>query len=176
MISTFRTATLAVGVSFLALTGAVQAQEETLQVGTIDVDASYGAAQDSNAAEYYPEISNDLKAAIAERVPTSDDASDVSVRVDVRKMSLDGATMLPESREFNELEGVVDITSQNGTMGDLAFPVNVKAVTGSSAVPEGYIAMPPSDGDYYVAMVDFFADQVAERLANMNASGDEVSR
>ncbi len=175
MFDSVKKLTLAAGVSLIALTAAASAQE-ALKISKIDVEASYSAAQDSNAASFYPDIAIDLRTAIAERVPTSDDAGDPTISVDVRKISLDGATMLPETQEFNELEGVVSIESGTGDIGGLAFPVNIKAVSGDMAAPEGYIVMPPSDGDFYVAMVNFFADRVAEELAGMNTSGDGVSK
>ncbi len=176
MFDTMKKLALATSVSVLALAGAVSAQD-AVKVSKIDVAASYSAAQDSNAADVFPEIATDIQAAIAERVPTSSDAADPMVRVDIRKVALDGDTMMvPDSAEFNELEGVVDISSENGTLGDLSFPINIAAYTAERAVPEGYVAVAPSDTDFYNAMISGFADTVAERLANMNTGGDEVSK
>ena len=62
---------------------------------------------DTNAQALFPQITNDMKLAIANLVPQSDDASDPIIHVDIRKIALNGDTILPESAEFNELEGVV---------------------------------------------------------------------
>jgi hypothetical protein len=174
MFDTVKKLSLAATVSLVALTGTAYAQE-ALRVSTVDVMASNAAATDSNAMEYFPQIADDVRAAIAERVPASNDASDPTISVDIRKIALDGSTMLP-SAEFNELEGVVSIASQNGTLGDRAFPVNIKAVAGDATAPEGYVMVPPSEGEFYTVMVAFFADQVAAGLADVFPAGDEVSK
>ncbi|MGB3243396.1 MAG: hypothetical protein WBB25_02605 [Sulfitobacter sp.] len=174
MLTMIKNTALAASVSLIALSSA-SAQEE-VRVSKIDVEASMSAAQDGNAMDYYPEIVSDIRTAISERVPTSDDAADPEIRVDIRKVSLDGASVLPESREFNELEGVVNITSQSGDTGALSFPIMLAAYSPDHTLPEGYIAVPPSETDFYVALVNAFADRVAEGLGDVNTAGDPISR
>ena len=98
--STMKKLTLATTVSLMALSGAVAAKEMPL-VSEIDVSASYNAAQDTNAQEMFPEITSDIALAIADLVPQSDDGADPIIKVDIRKVALNGDTVLPDSKEFN---------------------------------------------------------------------------
>ncbi|MFD2739385.1 hypothetical protein ACFSUD_07395 [Sulfitobacter aestuarii] len=175
MFDTAKKLTLAAGVSLLALSSTAIAQEE-VRISDIDVEASYSAAPDSNAAEAFPQIADDIRAAIAERVPTSSDAADPTIRVDIRKLSLDGTTMFPADSEFNEIEGVVAITSPDGDIGSVSFPVHVGATTQVDPLPEGFVLLTPSTDDFYAVMVNGFADVVAENLANVNTAGDGITK
>ncbi|NNK17323.1 MAG: hypothetical protein HKP51_10525, partial [Sulfitobacter sp.] len=107
-------------------------------------------------------------------VPLSENAADPTVRIDIRKIALNGDTVLPGSMEFNELEGVVSFQTNTGEGGQ-SFPVKVVAVMDDSAIPVGYDAVPPSLDDFYKAMVDGFAMKVAERLGTMNEAGAPIS-
>ncbi len=166
--------TLAAAVSLMALsTASFAAEPPTLS--EINVSASYNAAEDSNAAELFPSITDDVQAAIAKLVPMSDSAADPSLRVDIRKVALDGDTMLPDSAEFNEIEGVVSFQTNTGDAGK-SFPVNIKAVMDETMVPEGYVAVPPSLDDFYRAMVDGFAMKVAQEIGSVDENGVTISR
>ena len=165
--------TLAAAVSMLALTSMTSAKEVP-EISEIDVSASYDAAQDTNARDMFPEITSDIQLALASLVPLSDNAADPTVRIDIRKIALNGDTVLPDSMEFNELEGVVSFQTNTGEGGQ-SFPVNIIAVMDDSAVPAGYDAVPPSLDDFYKAMVDGFALKVAERLGTVNEAGAPIS-
>lgn len=169
MFDTMKKLTLAAGVSMIALTGATIAKEMPL-VSEIDVSASYDAAQGTNAAELFPGITDDVKSAIAERVPQSSDGADPIINVDIRKIALNGDTVLPDSAEFNELEGVVSIETTSGAGGQ-SFPVMIKAAAADAVVPEGYVAINPSLDDFYNAMVVAFAQNVADQFAEINLEG-----
>ena len=134
MFKTAKAITLATAVSVMALSAPLMAREMPL-VSEIDVSASFDAAQDSNAQQLFPEITDDIRLAIADLVPQSDDGADPIIRVDIRKIALDGATVLPDSAEFNELEGVVSIQTESGKGGQ-SFPVAIKAMAGDDIVPE----------------------------------------
>lgn len=174
MFTKMKELTLAATVSAIALAGATTASTMP-DVSEIDVTASYDAAQDTNAADLFPEITNDIKLAIAERVPQSNDAADPIINVDIRKIALNGDTMLPNSAEFNELEGVVSISTESG-VGGQSFPVNITAVMDETAIPAGYVAVPPSLDDFYGAMVAGFADNVADGLEDLNTEGGSINR
>lgn len=165
---------LATGVSLIGLTAATA--DEMVKISDIDVETSYSAAEDTNAAEKFPEISEDIRAAIAEKVATSDDAGDPTIHVDIRKISLDGDTFLPDEAEFNEIEGVVDIRSPDGEIGALSFPVMVTATTEETALPEGWVQISPSTEDFYNVMIEGFAGAVANSLANVNTAGNGVTK
>lgn len=162
MFNALKRTALVASVSLTALSGAAFAEQPA--VSRIDVDSTLDAAQGSNAMMLYPEITTDLQTAIAEKVETSDDAGDPTIRVEITRVSLDGATMLPDSREFNELEGTVVYSDDNGEISAATFPVQVAAYTDDRAAPEGYVLMAPSDEDFYIAMLTTFADTVAELL------------
>ena len=173
MFAQLKTVVLAAGVSTFALSGAAYASED-LRISKIDVEATVATASESNALDFYPNIEEDLRGEVAQRVPLSSDGADPQIRIDIRKIALNGATMLPESREFNELEGVVNITSPTGENAGLSFPVRISAYTGDTIAPEGFVNILPTEADFYVAMVSTFADVVAENLTSVNTSGNKI--
>lgn len=175
MFNNMRKLGLAAGVSLIALTGYASAAELP-PISEIDVGTTYAAATDTNAAEKFPEIATDLQTAIAERVPTSDDAADLRIRVDIRKVSLNGDTMLNDAGEFNELEGVVSIEDPTTSSSNRAFPVDIAALAADTPVPEGTYVIEPSTEQFYDVMIAAFADRVAVELGNVNTSGDTVSK
>ncbi|GLT09807.1 hypothetical protein ACFQFQ_11085 [Sulfitobacter porphyrae] len=167
---------LAAGVSLLALTSYANAADLP-PISSIDVGTTYAAATDANAAEKFPDITTDLQEAIAKRVPTSSDAADSRIRVELRKVSLNGNTMLNDAGEFNELEGVVSIESDDGSStGSRSFPVSIAALSADTQAPEGTVLIQPSTDDFYNVMIGAFADRVAEELGNVNTGGDTVTR
>lgn len=166
---------LAAGVSLFALSSYATAAELP-PISEIEVGTTYAAATDTNALEKFPEIATDLQAAIAERVPTSTDAGDPRIDVDVRKISLNGDMMLNDAGEFNEIEGVVSITDPSTSSGNRSFPVSIAALAADTPVPEGTYVIEPSTEDFYNVMIAAFADRVAVELGNVNTSGDTVSK
>ncbi|MEX3315593.1 hypothetical protein [Sulfitobacter sp. PS-8MA] len=173
MLNNIKTFALAAGVSTFALTGAAFADEE-LRISAIDVESSVAASAESNGLQFYPDLEEDLRSEVAERVPLSSDGADPQIKIDIRKIALNGATMLPETMEFNQLEGVVDITSPTGATAGYSFPVKVTAASGDGIVPEGYVTVAPSDSEFYVALVSTFADVVVEGLQNVNTAGGKI--
>ena len=141
MFTTIKSFTFAASVSLLALTSATAA--ELPKVSEISVDASYDAAQDSNAAALYPELQTDINKAVAEMVPTSDDAADPIIRIDIRKIALDGDTYLPDSAEFNQIEGVVAIEGRDGSVSEvraMGGRFGDLALSGDGSVVAGVLA------------------------------------
>ena len=173
MFTNVKNIALAAGVSAIALGGSAFADEK-IMVSKIDVESSVAASAESNAMSFYPDLEEDLRAEVAQRVPLSSDGADPQIKIDIRKIALNGATMLPESKEFNQLEGVVDITSPTGESAGLSFPVMVSAYSGDQIAPEGYVNIQPTETEFYVALVSTFADVVAEGLANVNTAGSPV--
>ena len=175
MLNTMKKITLATAVSVMALSAPLTAREMPL-ASEIDVSASYEAAQDTNAQELFPGITDDIRVAIADLVPQSNDGADPIIRVDIRKIALDGDTVLPDSAEFNELEGVVSIETESGNGGQ-SFPIAIKAAAADGAVPAGYTVINPSLDDFYGAMVAAFAATVAEEFSELNlAGGGSINR
>lgn len=173
MFAPFRTIALAAGVSTLALSASALSAEE-VRISAIDIESSVASIADSNALTFYPDLEEDLRSEIAQRVTLSSDGADPQIRVDIRKISLNGSMMLPDTKEFNELEGVVNVTSPTGESSGLSFAVKVSAYSGDAIAPEGYVNVPPSETDFYVAMVSTFADVVTEGLTKVNTSGNKI--
>ncbi|MFG6515504.1 hypothetical protein ACGYK6_17255 [Sulfitobacter sp. 1A15333] len=173
MLTTVRTMVFAAGVSTIAL-GSAAFADDAISISGINVGASVSAMAESNGIQFYPDLAEDVRAEVAKRVPLSSDGADPEINIDIRKIALNGATMLGDDRLFNQLEGVVDITSPTGETSGLSFSVNVAAASADQVIPEGYVAVPPSEADFYVAMVSTFADVVAEGLTKVNASGGVV--
>lgn len=145
----------------LAASGALAAQG----VSDITVDAQIEAPQNSNALDLYPTIAEDLERAILERVNTSTDPADPTITVKIKRVSLDGDTILPDSAEFNELEGYL---SYQGGSREVVETIRLSAHTDESAVPAGFVSIPPSQDDFYDAMLTAFADRVIELVPEDN--------
>jgi len=175
MFKSVKSVALATGMSFAVMSSAAFAQESP-QYSDITVEASLAAAEGSNAMEVFPEIQNDLLSAVSALVPGSDDAQDPAIRIDIRKISLNGNPLLTGSNEFNEIEGVVDIADQTGRATSRSFPVNISAYTSDRAVPEGYVSVAPSAEDFYVVMVNAFAEVVAEQANMLNAAPSSTDK
>lgn len=176
MFSQIRKIAIAASLGTALTASAAIAAEEPLVFSNIDVDVSYSGTEGANTEQFYPAMAEDLKLALLERLRTSDDTAMPAVYVDVRRVALDGDTVLPDSAEFNEIEGVVRIESPTGTTGGLSFPVTVTARTGDAGVTGGAIVVSPDADDFYRSMVAAFADAIVEGAANVNTAGDKINR
>lgn len=154
-----------VSLAALAASGAIAGQG----VSDIDVQAKIEAPQGSNALELYPTIAADLEREILERVATVNDPAGPTITVKIKRVSLDGDTILPDSAEFNELEGF--LSYQSGSR-EVVETIKLSAHTDESAVPEGFVAIPPSQEDFYNAMLTAFADKVVELLPEEDINVD----
>ena len=93
------------------MAGPALAAEPTVRELTVTADMA--DLETANASRYYPQISGDLSAAIYDRVTLDDDPNGYVVDVKLGSVSLDGDTNLPDTAEFNQMEGVVTISSPN---------------------------------------------------------------
>lgn len=137
-------------------------------ISDIDVQAGIAAPQGSNALDYYPTIAEDLEREILERVAVSDDPTGPKIKVQIRSVSLDGDTILPDTAEFNELEGYV---SYNGGSRDLGEVIKLSAHTDNTVAGPGVVTIPPSQEDFYDAMLTAFADRVIELVPAEDIQG-----
>ena len=151
----------AFGVALLS-SQALWAEEATVK--EVDVDVEIQAAEGSNALNFYPNVEDDLKRAVVAKLPVENDPNGYVVDVVLQKISLDGDTVLPDSMEFNQMEGVIVITSPLTGAAPQSVPVKLAATSADGLVPEGYVAVSPSTDDFYAAMVETFASVVAERV------------
>ncbi|MGR3548382.1 MAG: hypothetical protein ACU0CB_15655 [Roseovarius sp.] len=153
----------------------VAAMEKTLS--GLDVTVDLSAYEGNNVLKYWPTLEADLATAIASKV-TLDDAADAPrIVVEINKVAIDGDTILPDTGEFNQLEGTVstfeglndavavsadrleDPDEQIGS-----YALQMTAVAGETPAPEGWVTITPSQDDFYAALVDAYATTVVERL------------
>lgn len=153
-----------VAVAGLGLLPALAIAAEDATVKDIDVSTEIEGVEGANALDYYPDLETDLEKAVAQLVEVTDDPNGYDIDVKVQSVSLDGDTVLPDTQEFNQMEGVVVITSPMTDQDPHSYPVRLIAITNESAVPEGFIQINPSPDDFYNAMVQAFASNVAENL------------
>lgn len=158
-INMFSRTAVAIAALAVATTPVWAAGERTVK--EVNVTAEVTHLTGSNAKQYYPDIANDILERIVEKMPLTDDTQGYVVNVNIQNMSLDGDTMLPDSREFNRLEGVMSVIAPDTNAGSESYPIRIVAQSAESAVPDGYVAVSPSNNDFYVAMIDGFAEQVA---------------
>ncbi|MEX1234621.1 MAG: hypothetical protein WEB56_06505 [Roseovarius sp.] len=159
----------------LALTfaGPLAAMDKT--VSAVEVKADMSAYEDSNVLKYWPTLENDLATAIGSKLTVDDNADAPRLTVEINKVAIDGDTFLPDSGEFNQLEGTVvmhqgsnsvnsglNTDTQDEQTG--GYPLRMTAVTGSDDAPEGWIVIDPSQGDFYDALINAYADTVVERI------------
>ncbi|QBF31672.1 hypothetical protein CFI11_10645 [Thalassococcus sp. S3] len=137
---------------------------DEVMVNEIDVDAALTAPEDANALLYYPDITEDIEREIVKLVPIGESDESVSIQVNLDKISLDGDTMLPDSQEFNTIEGVIAFYRDGRSSPVKSLPMKVTAVTGAAPVGEGFVTIEPSTEDFYGAMVVGFAEAVADQL------------
>lgn len=164
--------TVILGAALAATSTFAYAQD--VQLSEIDVKTDLSAVEGANAMEYWPTLNDDLRAAIAAQVDMTEDAN--RVMVEIHSVTLDGSGILPESGEFNQLQGTVAVfepkTGQEQDDGDIApvtsYPLNLDAsIADGGVAPEGWVMVPPSTDDFYTALVNTFAIEVVNNLKDM---------
>ena len=148
----------------LGLLPVVVSAADEATVKDIDVSTEIEGVDGANALDYYPDLETDLEKAVAQLVEVTDDPNGYDIDVTVQSVSLDGDTVLPDTQEFNQMEGVVVITSPMTDQDPHSYPVRLVAMTDDSAVPQGFVQINPDPDDFYNAMIDAFASNVAENL------------
>lgn len=159
----------------LAVLGASAAWADMVKVGSIEVKTNLAAFENSNALEYWGDIEQDLGAALAQRIDVTDLPKDDSLIVTITGIMLNGNPMLPAHGEFNQLDGTIALfeapqdnvnkehASTDGAAAD-SYALKVYTVTEETVAPEGAVVIEPDKDDYYHALVDGFAIEVAHWL------------
>ena len=144
-----------------------------VSVFDVEVKTDLSSFSDANAMTYWPNLGDDMLAAIRQNLTVSGDDEDPMIRVEINKVAVDGDTILPDSGEFNELEGTVSVypgaTNDNaevdqGNVKEQSFPIYLSAVTGDMVVPEGWSLVAPSQDKFYNEMVNGFARVVVDNI------------
>ena len=73
----------------------VSAQEKTLS--NVEVKSDLSAFEDSNALEFWPDLTQDLGKAIATHVNIDDQAEAPRMVVEINKIAINGEPVLPEA-------------------------------------------------------------------------------
>lgn len=156
----------------LAAAGPLAALDKTL--AGVNVTADLSAYEDNNVLKFWPTLSDDITTAIASKLTIEHGADAPRIMVTINKVAIDGDTMLPESGEFNQLEGTVTMRGGQSARSDSegqdtdavigSYALKVTAISGDQEVPEGWIAVAPSQEDFYDALIDAFATSIVERI------------
>jgi hypothetical protein len=156
----------------LAAAGPLAALDMTLS--GVDVKADLSAYEDNNVLKFWPTLEDDITTAIASKVTIDDGADAPRISVTINKVAIDGDTVLPESGEFNQLEGTVTThdgknagSASEGQDADAltgSYALKMTAISGDQEVPEGWIAVAPSQDDFYDALIDAYATSIVERI------------
>ena len=158
-----------------AVFGAASAWAESAKVGAVDVKTDLTAFENSNALDYWPNLTKDLSQAIAEKVEVTGNPEDKRLVVEITGIMLDNNPILPDSGEFNQLDGTVAVETEPGTDSNAEVdtasekPVNSSALrlyatTGEADSSDSWLIILPSKDDFYNVMVDTYAAEVAERI------------
>lgn len=157
----------------LSAAGPLAAMDKTLS--GIEVKANLTAYEDNNVLKFWPTLEEDITTAIASQVTVNDGADAPRISVEINKVAIDGDTILPDSGEFNQLEGTVtthegnnnvDSVSKGQTQDALigSYALRMSAVSGEREMPRGWVVVAPSQDDFYNALIDAYASAIVERI------------
>lgn len=158
----------------LAIAGPLAAAMEKTVSG-VEVTVDLSAYEDNNVLKYWPTLEDDLTVAIASKLIVDNAVNAPRIAVAINKVAIDGDTNLPDSGEFNQLIGT--ITTHGGTNsatssgeGDSShghigsYALQMTAISGETELAEGWIAVEPSQDDFYNALIDAYASRIVERM------------
>lgn len=163
--------TFCAGLALTAVAAPLAAEEKTLS--DVEVKTDLSAFENSNALEFWPTLSEDIGEAIASELTIDDQSGESRIVVAINKVAINGETTLPDTGEFNQLEGTITTFPAKGAAntetGDSSsatgsYALKVSATSGEVDVPENWIVIPPSQGDFYEALTNAYAMEVVERI------------
>ena len=156
----FKTIASSLALSVFA-TGAFAAQT----VSEIDVSVDLPAIENSEAAQVWTSLGTDLETAIAERIAPQLGEDGSEVVVDINEVALASAFENAYALEDSTLSGLVEIRVP-GLLNNEEYELSVTAGQAMSAAsPDVDLAsMTIASAEVYQAMIDAFADNVAQKL------------
>ncbi|WP_163849718.1 hypothetical protein [Pseudooceanicola aestuarii] len=159
---------------FAALAAPALALTTPYPVSDVEVTTNIEGVEVGDVTEYYPAFNDDLARAIWDRVenPMTDGSNGFEIDVKVTSLQLDGGPMGAQG-EFNQIEGIAVYTFHGADNPAGTFPIAVNARAGDSVA--GAVNLMPGEGDYYVAMLDAFAQGVQNKLADLPAPEPEAN-
>lgn len=167
-----QTTALFTGMALIAA-GPLAAMDKTLS--GLEVKADLSAYEDNNVLKFWPTLEEDITTAIASQVTVNDRADAPRISVEINKVAIDGDTSLPDSGEFNQLEGTVtthegnnnvDSVSKGQTQDALigSYALRMSVVSGERELPRGWVSVAPSQDDFYNALINAYATAIVERI------------
>lgn len=157
----------------LAAAGPLAALEKTLS--GVEVTSALSSYEENNVHKFWPSLDEDLATAIASKLNIDDTADAPRISVEINKVSIDGDTVLPDSGEFNTLEGTVT-THEGGNDPDAihkadnrdgqtgSYALRMTATSAEREMPDGWVTVAPSQDDFYNALVDAYATSIVDRF------------
>lgn len=160
--------------SLVAL-GSTAAWADMKEIGKVEVKTELAAFDESNALDYWTDLEQDLGSAITEKLEVTDDTEDDRLVVAINHVMLDGSPVLPDTGEFNFLEGTITVFEgqDDGADEDVgnidkagmeSYALRVFSQTEGAVAPEGAIVITPSKDDFYNALIEGFAVEVVDNL------------
>lgn len=149
-----------VSTALVAATSAFAAND----VEAISVEADLSTIQNYEAAQVWKELPDDLETALAERLVMQLEETGSEIHVDIDEVSLANNFELRLNLQDAVLKGRVDIDNPEGE--NAFYDLTVTADAALVRDPETGNLLVPEIGseEFYVAMVDAFADNVAAKL------------
>ncbi|MFO7769883.1 MAG: hypothetical protein R6V38_00780 [Roseovarius gahaiensis] len=157
----------------LAAAGPLAAQEKTLS--GLEVKSALTSYEEDNVLKYWPSLDEDIATAISSKLNIEKDADAPRISVEINKVSIDGDTALPDSGEFNTLEGTVTThagrnqtastnrnENEDGLIG--SYPLRMTAISGEHDLSDDWVTVAPSQEDFYNALIDAYAASIVERI------------
>ena len=155
----FKKTMTAVGLAMIVATP-VLAVEGPFPVREVDASTHLEAFENPNALDYYPDVAADVDAAVAAKVDAAPEDAEHSLGLSIKvtALRLNDNPVLTDDGKFNIMEGVVVVYDKEGDS-----PLKNEAIIlRAEEMPTAMPAFSPDNRDFYIAMVDAFADRTAE--------------
>lgn len=154
----------------IAIAGPLAALEKT--VSSVQVQSNLTAYQNNNVLKFWPTLDVDLERAIASKLNVNERADAPRISVEINSVMIDGDTVLPNSGEFNQLEGTVT-TNESTNKGSSAthtedrddkigsYSLRVTANSSEREVPEGWVGVAATQDNFYTTLIDGYVSHPA---------------
>ncbi|EPX76903.1 hypothetical protein [Litoreibacter arenae] len=135
-------------------------------VSNVDVTVDLTAVKNETAAAYYTSLEEDLETAIISKVTPQLATDGASVIVDIDELSLANSFQSILGIAESELSGSVTISNLQDNSEHQAYNLTVSFEPAPIVLSpdEDVVVLRSSTTDYYIQMVDKFAENVADKL------------
>ncbi|TDT75462.1 hypothetical protein BDE40_2193 [Litoreibacter halocynthiae] len=135
-------------------------------VSSVDVTVDLTAIKNESAAAYYTSIEEDLETAIVAKLTDQLSDDGASVVVDIDELSLANSFQSILGLEESELAGSVSVNNLNDNSQHQAYELTVSYLPAPIVFDPGedIVIIRRDTADYYIQMVDTFAEHLTEKL------------